>query len=102
MGRYLLHAYICDGGSCVREVGDMGTSSFASVFQRLPDGCRYAVVSQLKLGSDEKVYALLDLWETKTTGAPLAEKLLIPKPLLVTDSLDVAIMRGSLLYGEAA
>lgn len=96
--RYRVHAYICDGGSCVREVNALGTVQFDKVFEQLPDGCRYVVVSQYSLAKQAEVYALFDLWGTliqKETGT-----LLPPKAMLVTDCVDVAIMHATLLYGE--
>lgn len=96
--RYRIHAYVCDGGSCVREVNTLGTVPYDKVFEHLPDGCRYAVVSHYSLAKRASVYALLDLWDTlvqEGTG-----RLLPPKPILVTDCVDVAIMHATLLYGE--
>lgn len=95
---YRLHAYVCDGGACVREVDDLGSTTFAKVFQRLPDGCRYAVVSQYDVKRMSPMFSLLDLWETHEIMRTLT--LVPPKPLVVSESLDVAIMHGTLLYGE--
>jgi hypothetical protein len=81
----------------VKQVTNLGTLPFNKIFQHLPDGCRYAIVSHYDLRSQASRFALLDLWaslENKTTG-----EIIPPKAMLITDCIDVALMHATLNYG---
>jgi hypothetical protein len=101
--RYHLHAYVC-GGACVRRVTlgqRMPTVDFPQVFASRPNDCRYAVVSQWDMAEHKFRYVVFDLFEVKKkTFATMPDELIAPKPRLVHDDLDAAIMGTVMLYDE--
>ena len=73
---YQLRAYVCNCGD-VRVAIDMGVTTLTQVFQRRPDGCRFAVVQVLGVEkvrdstyattTYENQFLTIDLYELKTT-----------------------------------
>lgn len=90
-----LVAYVCDCGD-VRRTGDMGLLTLAGMFQRRPDGCRYAVVEHLvpRSATGETCYMLVDLYELQTTDGSDA---LLGKHW-VFDTEDAAIAAGQIKH----
>lgn len=99
--RYHLHAYVC-GGACVRRVdtSDPPTCTFRQVFTNRPDGCRYAVVSQWDMMGNKSRYLVFDLFRTNAKFSNDAAAIIPPKPRLVHDDLDAAIMGTVMLYND--
>lgn len=93
--RYLAHAYVCDA-SCVKRLPGIGSVSFSWVYQHRPKACRYAVVSQWDVVKHADQFIVWDLFEA-LRRLPSGE-LLPPKPRLVHDDLDAAIMATAMLY----
>lgn len=61
--RFFIREYICDG-PCRKAVDQIGTSTFAEIFVRRPDKCRYAIVEPV----DRRYYMVIDLYDTRISG----------------------------------
>lgn len=98
---YRCHAYVCSV-TCVRRTDrdPPPSATFAQIYQQRPADCRYAVVGYWAPSpstSSEKflVWDLFNVLKNDSTGA-----VIIPKPRLMLDDLDAAIMATVLLYNK--
>jgi len=66
-GRYLLAAYVCGCGD-VRPVNDMGATTLVDIFHRRPDGCQFAIASEVPLPGWDPEFMVIDLYDLMTTG----------------------------------
>lgn len=89
--RYTLHAYVC-GRSCVKWSQHVGQVTFRQIFVERPDGCRYAVASDVP----ERV-VVWDLYETTMT---LKYGPAEPNPVHQGDDVDAAVMATAMMYDD--
>ena len=115
---YLLHGYVC-GGGCFKPSPFDGWATFTQLFQRRPDGCRYAIAQPvpIRVNPDKSPNTPLVLhnepletwwcWdmhdETLVRGSPLhARGLLSPPPALWSaPNPDALVMKAFALYDRS-
>lgn len=89
--RYHLRAYVC-GHGCVQWQEDLGSATFAAIYSRRPNDCRYAVAESAR---DHVI--VWDLYNVLLDGQGA---LITPDPVRVCDTVDSAVMATMLLYDE--
>lgn len=112
---YLMHGYVC-GGGCFKPSPFEGWVTFTQLFQRRPDGCRYAIVQPVPMRvnpdpdpdtplviHDEPLerWYCFDLQDDKLVlGTPLRNRGLIsaPEPLWTAHNPDALVMKAMALY----
>lgn len=114
--RYKLECYIC-GPSCIQPSPFEGWATFSQIFQRRPDGCRFAIAQAVPLyrepSSDPSTPLIRTgsqpvgdylCWDLLTDDLVLGRNMLqrgwlgTPVPLWQSPSLDGLIMKAMALY----
>lgn len=93
--RYRIYAYV--GHGSVRRATLLGSVSFTWIFQNRPKDCRYAVAGQWMVDRHAERFVVWDLY--KVMVSPIAD-VHAPRPRLIHDDLDAAIMATAMLYEE--
>lgn len=62
--RFFIRAYICDG-PCQHIVDQIGSSTFAEIFVRRPNGCRYAIMEPV---DKRNYFMVVDMYDTRVDG----------------------------------
>jgi len=95
---FRLCAYVCSQTCVKRAASDPPpTASFAQIYQSRPRDCRYAVVAMWDVARYADRFYVFDLFNVKKTPK---NELVVPRPRLVHDHLDAAIMATVLLYNK--
>lgn len=99
MARFFLIAYVC-GGDCVKKAAnDWEAFPFEMIYTMRPNNCRYAVCKERDLSDLLGLrgrFVVFDLYEVRAHKPTFKFK--TPKPVLICDDPDQAIMATSLLY----
>ena len=110
---YLLHGYVCAGG-CFTPSPFEGWVTFTLIFQRRPDGCRYAIAQEVPLvqedpmsvvcGQPEPEWICWDLQsDALVFGTPSRQRGLLPPPPVLwrSTSVDGLVMKATALYDRS-
>lgn len=95
-GKYHLYAYVAQG-SVFRLPDDQATTSFQWIFQRRPQGHRYAVAGiwDVTLHGDRYL-----VWDLLPDSGMNITNMQAPRPRLTHTDLDAAIIGSLMLYGS--